>query len=163
MKTKYFIGIDPGKTGGIAAINKETGQLILHEIPLIGKELDVVGLVEIINGYTSEPHFFCLENVHALPGASAGSSFSFGRTLGAKEAILVALKATFQKIAPKKWQSVVWEGIPNMKKPNGKNDTKAMSLLAAQRLFPNQKFLKSKDGLIDAALMAKYLELSYGI
>jgi len=123
----------------------------------------VVGLVEIINGYTSEPHFFCLENVHALPGASAGSSFSFGRTLGAKEAILVALKATFQKIAPKKWQSVVWEGIPNMKKPNGQNDTKAMSLLAAQRLFPNQKFLKSKDGLIDAALMAKYLELSYGI
>jgi hypothetical protein len=54
---------------------------------------------------------------------------------------------------------VCWQGVPVQQK-NGKNDTKATSLIAATRLFPNQKFLKSKDGQVDAALIAKYLELT---
>ena len=161
--TRYFIGIDPGKKGGIAVIDRKTSNLILHEIPRIGSEVDVRELADIIAQYVNEPHLALLEDVHALPGASAGSSFSFGKTLGAKEAILVTLKASFQKVSPKTWQAVVWKGVPRMEKAGGKTDTKAMSFLAAQRLFPQQKFLKSKDGLVDAALMAKYLELSYGI
>jgi hypothetical protein len=169
MKTKYFIGIDPGKTGGIAAINRETGELILHTIPLIGTEINVAGIVDIIKQYINEPHFFCLEDVHSIPGSSASSNFTFGKVLGIEEASLIAFEATFQKVAPKKWQSLIWQGIPKMKKASGGNDTKAMSLLAAQRLFPKEKFLatprstKPHDGLVDAALMAKYLELSYGI
>jgi len=163
MRIQYFIGIDPGVTGGIAALDAETGELTLYDIPLIGnKEIDARGLFEIFEKYTKERHIFCLEDVHAIAGSAAGNTFKFGKMAGLKEGFLIASKAEFQKVAPKKWQAVAWQGIPNMLNSKGARDTKGMSLLAAQRLFPNQKFLKSKTGPIDAALMAKYMWLTYG-
>lgn len=159
-KYRYYIGIDPGKTGGIAVIDSSTGELHAYDIPRLGSEIDPRGILEIYQKYTSEPHLFALEDVHALGGIAASSNWSLAHSLGIKEAMLYAANASFIKVAPKKWQSIAWQGVPVKRKTNGKTDTKATSFIAAARLFPNHKFLKSKDGQIDAALMAKYLELT---
>jgi crossover junction endodeoxyribonuclease RuvC len=162
-----YLGIDPGKTGGVAIL-KEDGTLELHTIPVIGKEVDLKSLNEIIFNATREEHIVCLEDVHAIPGTGAGSNFEFGRIKGLKEGMLVGMQATYVMLAPKTWQKTMWAGVPLQKKAAGGNDTKATSLLAARRWFPKETFLatarssKPHDGLVDSALMAMCLKLTYG-
>lgn len=166
---RFFIGIDPGKSGGMVAIDVIENKEWFFTIPLIGKLMNLHDLGNMISIYTSEPHLFLLEDVYSIPGASAGSNFAFGENKGHIEGLLVGMGASYQKVAPKAWQKVCWEGVPMMKKSCGKkNDTKAMSLVAAKRLFPGESFLASArssvphDGLVDAALIAKYGQIKYG-
>jgi hypothetical protein len=162
------LGIDPGKDGGVSAIHPN-GKVELFRMPKIGKITDLHELHLILFGLTRENHLVCLEDVSSIPGASAGSNFAFGENKGHIEGLLVGMGASYQKVAPKAWQKVCWEGVPLMKKSCGKkNDTKAMSLVAAKRLFPGESFLASArssvphDGLVDAALIAKYGQIKYG-
>lgn len=161
-----YIAIDPGKTGGIASLN-EDGTLSLFTIPLIGKEVDLKALHQILYDLTRGPHIVCLENVHSIHGTGAGPNFEFGRIKGLKEGLLAGMQASYIMVDPKTWQKEAWIGIPNMKKPNGKNDTKAMSLLAARRIFPNETFVATErsrvphDGLVDAGLMCYYLKVKF--
>ena len=73
----------------------------------------------------------------------------------------------YTKVQPKKWQKQAWEGIPLIKKPSstGKTqvtDTKAMSLIAAKRLFPKEDLRATErskiphDGKVDSLLMANH-------
>jgi len=169
MKLTNYCGIDVGKNGGLAVI--QGGDMFLHKIPLIGKIVDLHELHNIIRSFTVDygPHIVCLEDVSSIPGSSAGSNFAFGENKGQLEGLLAGMGASYQKVPPKTWQKVCWEGVPIQKKSCGKkNDTKLTSLIAAKRLFPGETFLASSrstvphDGLIDAALIAKYAQIKYG-
>lgn len=167
------IGIDPGKNGYICVYEEvvdEAGTnscFTYYPIPLVKNELDISRLNDILDqymitfGYTN---VHCvLENVHALFGASAKSTFNFGWIFGVIEGLLTANRIPYTKVAPKDWQKEMWQGIPKITK-QGKNstDTKAMSLLAAKRLFPNEdlrateRSVKPCHDKIDALLLAEY-------
>lgn len=162
MNDMHFIGIDPGLTGGLVVL-KPDDTLDLYEIPqLVKGVVDYEALANIFKEIAKKPHFVLMEDVHAIPGAGAMQSFNFGQIVGAKRAFLQAFGLKHIMVTPKTWQKTAWEGVPIVKKANGKNDTKAMSFIAATRLFPNQKFLKSKDGLIDGALIAFHGKTTYG-
>jgi hypothetical protein len=86
--------------------------------------------------------------------------------------MLVAFKIPYTKIAPKKWQRQMFEGVSLMTKPSktGKTqqvDTKAMALIAAQRIFPyadlkaSPRCKKAHDGIVDSLLMAQYCRLNF--
>ncbi len=158
---KYFIGVDPGKLGGVSVIDTETGELTMHRIPLDGKIVDIVGIGDIFKKY-KDSAFCVIENIHSIANVPATTNFSLGNTCGTKETWLVALEIPYVKISPVKWQSVMWLGVSEMRDKKGKKDTKGMSLVAAKRFFPKTTFLKSKDGLYEAALLAKYGEITYG-
>jgi hypothetical protein len=114
-----------------------------------------------------------MENVHSIFRVGAKSNFQFGRALGIIEGILEALEIPYYKIQPKKWQEVCFEGVPRIMKPGkpatgrGDTDTKAMALVAAQRLYPKLDLRKSTraekahDGIVDALLLAHYAKLKY--
>ena len=66
----------------------------------------------------------------------------------------------------------MWEGIPKQTKPSksGKKimtDTKAMSLLACKRIFPDidlidtERCKKPHDGKVDALLLMEYARRNY--
>jgi hypothetical protein len=162
------IGIDPGKNGFICIMDdiSDIGYIECryYPIPVIGKEIDLKGLNIIFeNPKLKMGNIHCvIEDVHAIFGSSAKATFSFGWIVGVLEAMLVAHQISYTKVKPKDWQKVMWEGIPKQKKPNGRTDTKAMSLLAAKRLFPNEdltateRSIKPHDGKIDALLLAEY-------
>lgn len=162
--SKSYIGIDPGKDGGIACLSPDN-KLTLHKIPLIGKEADLQGIRQILMQYINQGNcMFGLEDVKPFPGVSALSMGKLMEIKGIKQGILVALEVPYVLIAPKTWQSTVWAGVPVQKKSNGKNDTKATSLIAARRLFPSESFLATErskvahDGLVDAALIAQHMK-----
>lgn len=169
---KIYQATDPGKDGGLAFFY-EDGRLDLHKVPLIGDQISVFDLQQIFDVYMEDGELICaVEDVHSIHMSSAKSNFQFGRALGIIEGIVSAKKLSWFKVSPKEWQKVAWQGIPIMRKPSekpgkdGPTDTKAMSLLAAKRLFPNESFIptarskKPHDGLIDAALIAYYLKVS---
>lgn len=170
---KYFIGIDPGKTGAIVVLDADNNVISKDVIPLIGKEVDINELSKIILLLTLRNCHVILEDVHSIFGASAKSNFSFGHTNGVIEGVLVSHSIAYTKIQPKTWQKEMWQGIKEIKKTStkknkkgepveGRTDTKATSLLAAKRLFPKESFLATErskvahDGIVDAILLAEY-------
>jgi hypothetical protein len=171
MRDKTYIGIDPGKTGFITAIRND--EIKSYPIPTVkGKFIDISELHFVIGEITKGLCHVALEDVHALFGSSAKGTFSFGFTCGLIEGIVVSHKIPYTKVQPKKWQKEMWEGIPLIKKPStsGKTevtDTKAMSLLAAKRLFPDYDLRATArsstphDGKVDSLLMAEYCRRNF--
>lgn len=169
-KPSIWLACDPGKTGGIVAIDK-VNQLFWTHTPVVAEQISVPHLKDflwsVINQFTIE--MCVVEDVHAIFGSSAKSNFEFGRSLGILESLVSALEIPWVKIAPKTWQKLCHQGIPKME-----GNIKGMSLLAAQRLLPGNDFTTNKslvlpttraskqhDGIIDAALMAFYCKQNY--
>lgn len=170
-KTKVYVGIDPGKDGAIC--NIINGDVNWHVIPLIGKVVDISQLAKDLTLYKRDDYdvTVVLEDVHALFNVSANNTFQLGHVVGLIEGVLAALQLPYIKVAPKKWQALVFQGVPLQTKPSttGKsvvNDTKAMALIAVSRLFPEidksrferpgTRTNKIHDGIVDAVCMAYY-------
>lgn len=182
-----YIGIDPGKDGGIAII--QNNNLTLHSIPTIKKkEVDIDLLDKLLFDIRYQSNedddeiqtidcMCVLEEVHSIHKSSANSNFQFGLVFGILMGLLTANRIPFIKIAPKEWQSESWKGVKIIKNATGKKlkngqpqykiDTKGTSLIAAKRLFPNETFLATSrssvphDGLVDAALIAWFCKIKY--
>lgn len=116
-------------------------------------------------------------NIHVEPGpVYSDGADTFGFVAGAIQGIVVAAGYPHTLVQPKKWQKEIYQGIPEIRKPpvmikkgkmagqmkKGNLDTKAMSLLAAKRLFPtldlraSERCKKAHDGIVDALLIAEY-------
>lgn len=158
-----YIGIDIGKSGYIVCIADDA--IGKHQIPLIGDEVDDKALAEIFEMYSKTKCIVYMEDLHSIYGVSASSNFSFGHINGLIQGMLVAYKIPFIKISAKKWQKEMFEGIPmqfKMNKGKQKVDTKAMSILASKRLYPNFDLRISDRGRVDnhnvsdALLIASY-------
>jgi len=168
---KTFVGIDPGKDGYIC-INYG-GEFEFHPIPKIGKEFDILELATIIGHISHLGDVHCtLEDVHAIFGSAAGSTFTFGFGCGLIEGMLVMAGIPYTKIQPKKWQKQMFEGVAvqMMKQSTGKTmvvDTKSMAEISAKRLFPavdlrdTPRCRTSHDGKVDALLMCEYSKRNF--
>lgn len=165
--TNLHMGIDPGKDGAWAIVYPHGG-LDYHVFSKIGDEVDISDLNNRLRAISSMVSHCVIEDVHSIFGASAKANFQFGRIVGVLETLLICNRIPFTKVAPKAWQKVMHEGVAKMSKPGKTStDTKAMSLVAAKRIYPNETFLATErskvphDGIVDATLMAKYSQLRY--
>lgn len=144
MKSKAFIGIDPGKTGAAALITSDGA----HKI------LDYPGDPSLIVDrfrewkLNHEIIMAALEKVGARPGQGVVSMFTFGRNLGSWEGIIAAFGIPYLMPTPRQWQ----KGLVDQK---AGEDPKARSLSTARRLFPDAELTRKKDhGRADALLLA---------
>lgn len=172
---KYSIGIDVGANGGLAVVT-DTNQVRLKVTPKTGNEIDIHNIALFLSSF-KEDSYCVIEDVHSIFGTGAKANFMFGRSLGIVEAVISTLGIPYVKVAPKKWQSVMWEGVRPIIINTGKldkkgeikykTDTKATSLIACKRLFPNvnlkatERSKKDHDGIVDSLLMAKYCQLNF--
>lgn len=173
---KHYIGVDPGRGGGMVVLSQLGKVISYHRVPLIGKDIDTDEFASIFKkiikdceAYGATPHA-CIEKVHAFPGASAGSTFKFGYCVGLIDGVINSLGIPFSKIQPKEWQKIVWQTDEIEREPDkisktgrkikGKVKTKIVSLKAFKRIFPDVDFrtprMKNQpDGLVDAILIAE--------
>lgn len=143
MHIKIYMGIDPGKKGGIALLT-EDGQTEAY--PYAEQTLQSIC-------HTNAFHdvICCLEQVHAMPKQGVTSMFTFGMGYGYIKGTLEAYSIPYQEIPPQKW-----------KKEFGLNTDKQKSIDVARKLFPKTDFRPSErcrvdnDGMAEAALMAEY-------
>ncbi len=133
-----IIGIDPGKSGGIAW--NRGGKVAVEKMP----ETDT-DLLELLRGISGEGECRAvLERVHSMPGQGVASSFTFGQGFGALRMALLALDIPFDMVTPQTWQKSM-----SCLSKGDKNVTKRR----AQELFPS---LTITHCTADALLICEY-------
>lgn len=165
MSRKFNIGIDIGKKGAIVILpGQKAVQNALDPIvmPLIGDHLDYNQLYMILRRYEGTDCHVIFEKLGVIFGTGKSTAFSMGHQAGAIEMACVALRLPYTKVPAKQWQKEMFQGVDEItKKGKSSRDTKAMALIAANRLFPDYKLTVGRattphDGVVDALLMAEY-------
>lgn len=142
-----YIGIDPGKNGGIAAIENgvvKVASLSEHTL------LEMKNFPAMFGHKDDKRMLCCLEQVHAMPKQGVTSTFSFGENFGYIKGVLEAYGIPYQEIPPQRW-----------KKEFGLNSDKKRSIEVCKRLFPYVDLKPplgrvDHDGMAEALLMAEY-------
>ena len=138
-----YIGVDPGKNGGIAIIDSDG----VIAFPFSEERL----LIEL-DGIAQEYECICyLEHVHAMPKQGVSSTFNFGMNFGFIQGVLRAYEIPYELVTPQKW-----------KKEFSCTSDKNTSIEVCKRLFPNvnlkatERCKKDHDGIAEALLIAEY-------
>lgn len=155
----HYIGIDPGKGGGMALLADDGRVVDVRKMPETERDLADI-FEEWIDAGRAEgprPVKAMLERVNAGAwGAGKGgqkmgvsSAFSFGMGYGGLRMALTVLKIPFDLVSPQTWQKVI-----GCLTKGDKNVSKAK----AQQLFPSVK--KVTHANADALLIAEYCRRS---
>ena len=140
-----YIGIDPGKNGGIAFINPT------HNYQLVYPFSEEVLLRELGACYKDYDMKCVLEKVNAMPGQGVVSMFNFGQNYGFIQGVLKAYGIPYELVTPQKW-----------KKEFSCTSDKNTSIDVCKRLFPGvnlkatERCKKDHDGIAEALLIAEY-------
>lgn len=166
---KTYIGIDPGSHGFLSIQNN--GEFSFYSI----EDNDLYQLGKIMaNLRLQYSNLTCIiEDVHAVYGSAAAATFMFGFNKGYLIGLLAANNIPYILVQPKVWQKEMWGNsdiviVYKTVKYKGKDivkkqvNTKATSINAAKRLFPQIDFRKTErcknldDNKVDATLMSEY-------
>lgn len=171
MNNRIYMGIDPGSLGFITVMYPDNSREFLS---LQANDYQqICRFIMSVKERSNDNLMCCMEEVHAVFGSSAKSTFSFGKINGVLEGILIALSIPYTLVQPKAWQGVIWsnpdkEYIEKKRISKGEEksvrsvDTKKTSLNAAKRLFPSVDLRKSEraskydDNKCDSLLICEY-------
>lgn len=141
-----YIGIDPGKHGGIAVMGADGEVLDVVKMPETPQDL-----LDFLEQYKDDS-FCTLERVGGMPGNGGSAMFNFGKGYGHLQMALLALHIPTEDVTPNKWEKTYQLGSSGKyTKTEWKNRLKAK----AQQIFPH---LGKKITLAtcDALLICEY-------
>jgi crossover junction endodeoxyribonuclease RuvC len=138
------LGIDPGVSGGIAALYPD-GRIEAYDIPVVDGSVDVDALVRRIREHA--PRLAVIEKAQAMPRQGVSSTFKYGTAFGALCAVTAICEIPTHLVSPRKWKTHF-----------GRDSDKEKSRALAIRLWPaTGLFERKKDhGRSEAALLARY-------
>lgn len=143
---KRYIGIDPGKNGGIAIMREDGEVLCVEKMPPTPHDL-----LSFLEEFKND--CICiLERVGGMPGNGGSAMFNFGKGYGHIQMALIALGIPCEEVTPNKWEKSFQLGsCGKYSKTEWKNRLKSK----AQQLFPK---LGKKITLAtcDALLICEY-------
>ena len=99
----YFLGIDPGKSGAWAVIDKDN-YVVFAEL------WNESCLAAIANDHRNNTFFITsavLELVHSMPKQGVKSMFTFGTNFGMWQGMLLSNQIPFDLIIPTRWMKMV--------------------------------------------------------
>ena len=147
---KIIIGIDPGKSGGLAV---SVGGVIteFHKYPTTQQDLYYT-MYEILNNYKGIPLAY-LEQVHAFPTDGRSSAFKFGTNYGVWKGLLLGMQIEYRLVAPQVWM----KSLPLSKnKKERKNQLKEMAQRVVDKQFAELKNKRVTLNTSDAILISIY-------
>lgn len=137
-----YIGIDPGKNGGIAVLGSD------YVFCAVYSDTELLNACRMLEGMNV---ICCLERVHAMPKQGVSSTFNFGMNFGFIQGVLKAYEIPYELVTPQKW-----------KKEFSCTSDKNTSIEVCKRLFPSvnlkatERCKKDHDGMAEALLIAEY-------
>jgi hypothetical protein len=142
--TNPVLGVDPGITGGIAALWPD-GRIQAFDIPVVAGSVDVDMLVRRIREHA--PRLAVIEKAQAMPKQGVVSVFKYGVAYGALCTLVAVCNIPHHLVSPRKWKTHF-----------GLDADKEKSRALAIRLWPGcGLFERKKDhGRAEAALIARY-------
>ena len=111
-----YVGIDPGVTGGVVALDEEGQYLDAFRTPSFKdkskRQYDVRGMAESIQQLRTEGRLSVgIEKVGAMPRDGRVGAFSFGKGYGIWLGILAALEVPYIEVPPQRWQAKMLAGM----------------------------------------------------
>lgn len=153
---KTVIGVDPGKSGALAAM-REDGTVTFLIMPIIDNEIDITSISKwisnIIVDMTCRPLYSVIEKVHSMPQQGVASTFSFGYNTGVLHGILGTLAVPRLVVSPQSWQKSILKDT---------NRDKGIAIAYVMRMYPELDItptIRSKkphSGVADAICIARY-------
>jgi crossover junction endodeoxyribonuclease RuvC len=155
--TCLVLGIDPGLSGGVAALDPTGTVLGTWPMPVAGGEVHAAGLADLFRSLRClDSHQdigrVCLEKVGAMPKQGVASTFRFGCGWGMVRGVCAALGLPVVLVPPPVWKKRVLLGLPHDK-------AGAMQFCASR--WPTTDLVLSgcrvpHDGIADALCLAEY-------
>lgn len=143
-----ILGIDPGLQGALAWLRPDGECIDVADVPILNegprrKSIDAAALADLVRRHPARQAV--IEAVHARPTDSKVSAFTFGRNLGALEAVILAAGIPLLRVHPVTWRRTAGlaPGAP-----------KEASIAAALRLVPSCRDRIKRHDQADALLMA---------
>lgn len=161
-----YVGIDPGLTGGIVALNERSEVLHISAfVPVVG-DFDAHGLSDLLTDIrtmeaSSLKIMAAVEKVGAMPKQGVSSTFKFGKTYGQILGVLAAKLIPYELVTPQAWTKEMLAG-------ENKDDRKNRAKVVAQRLFPELNLMATArsrvvhSGMADALLIAEFIRRTHG-
>jgi crossover junction endodeoxyribonuclease RuvC len=149
-----WMGIDPGKAGGVALVSDDGCFLAGLRMPMVKVgNRDVFDPKKatawlIAHAAGRELSGVTLEQVSAMPRQGVTSSFNFGRHAGAVEAWAMSFACpVVVRVPPSQWKGKL-----------GLSSDKVDSIAKAKQVFGPLSYwkVKANDGIAEAALLALY-------
>lgn len=138
MSETIYIGVDPGASGAVVAINER------FECEFIKNDSTERDIAEFVANWATIDSFAMIERVNAMPKQGVSSTFKFGKSYGFLRGCLISKSIPFEECSP-----VVWQRAMGCLSKGDKNVTKAR----AQQLFPK---VKCTHAISDALLIAEF-------
>ena len=153
-----YMGIDPGKAGGIALIttigDKESHNIFFTKMPIVGDEIDIVAIANFIRPYMrSYDITCCIEKVHSMPGQGVSSMFNFGFSAGIVNSVVAVLGISRYLITPQAWKKAV---LHDTKKDKNSAVEFCNRVYPQVSLLTTSRSTKPHDGIADALCIAHY-------
>lgn len=139
------IGIDPGRSGGVAYFGIDYAAPLVLKMGQTPRE--IWDILRDLRDKAGIPVRVMVESVHSMSSDGSKSAFTFGKNNGHIEMALTGLDMSWEKVTPQKWQSAMQCMT---------HGDKSVSRARAQALWPAVKFT---DATADAALIAEYARL----
>ena len=159
--SRIYVGIDPGASGGIAAIIHDKKDKVYLKGIWAWKDPDKAS--EIMHSFNTQDYGdvwiqALIENVHAFPSDGRSSAFKFGMNLGIWKGLLAAHNISYTSMIPQQWMKQY--GQVYKEKKERKNQLKEWAYIIAKKLDYDGKItLKTADALLIAnCLSNNYLD-----
>jgi crossover junction endodeoxyribonuclease RuvC len=139
-----ILGIDPGVTGGVAALYPD-GRIEAYDIPVVDGAVDVDALVRRVREYA--PRLAVIEKAQAMAKQGVVSVFKYAVAYGALCTVTALCEIPTHLVSPRKWKNHF-----------GLDADKERSRALAIRLWPGCGLFERKrdHGRAEAALIARY-------
>ena len=146
---RYFGGIDTGKNGGSAVLNRKGELVEVHH------SQDRKEVIEFLRKWSKKDVFFRVEKNHAMPMQGVVSMFTFGGYCHGILWCLDTLGIAYEELPPQAWQKQLF--IPPRKKKGRKfvetpPQFKKRLVKEAKKRFPRDEI---HDKVADAVLIAE--------
>lgn len=144
---KSYLGIDPGKHGGLCVLNSSGDIVALHNMPQTPTDLKrLLGDLYVLH----YPLVCAIERVGGMPGQGGAAMFAFGYNYGQLIQCLTDSNIAHTEVLPAKWQTAMGcRGKRGETKTAHKNRIKDM----VSRRYPK---LKITLATADAVMIACY-------
>ncbi len=151
-----IMGIDPGFSGALAALDDDLNLEFVMDMPIImvGKkrELDESKLSTIFSRWRLRPMTIGIEKSQTMPNQGIVSSGRYMASYGFLRGLCVGNGLPYHLIRPQSWKKAM---MPDMGKDKG------ASIQKVTQLYPELRLTRVKDhGIADAILIARYLRLN---
>jgi hypothetical protein len=161
MRTKFFLGIDPGATGAAAFVDGYGKYVIIIDYPGSASELGSTmhDLITSPVDIREDIALAVIEKVNPMPKQGISSTGKFMKNAGIWEGVVAALKIPIQLITPQRWRKILDSSVP--RKPT-KEDLRAYAIRKWPLAAPELTRVKDHNRA-EALIIAEYARMkSFG-